>query len=105
MCCNGLRGGFRGGLETFELVEGVFVGALRGVHAALQADEGGGGAGEGLAEGRVFVGAEGGFHFVLPKLGIGFGETAELPVVTNEGVEVMALFGGGGVEALVVFGG
>ena len=91
-------------MEAFELVESGFVGALGGVDAALEADEDWGAFAEGVAEGRVIVELEGGFQCVLPDLGVDFGETAELPVVADEGVEVVALFGGGGVEAVDVFG-
>ena len=35
------------------------------------------------------------FHFVFPDLGVGFGEAAELPVVTDECIEVVTLLGGG----------
>ena len=92
-------------MEAFEFVEGGFVGALGGIDAALEADEYRRALAERVAEGRVGVEPEDRFQCVLPNLGVDFGEAAELPVVADEGVEVVALFGGGGLETLQVFGG
>ena len=93
------------GTKAFEFVEGGFVGALGGVDAALEADEGGGGNAESLAEGGFIVLAPRSFHFALPDFGVDFGQAAELPIVADEGVEVVTLLGRGGTEAPVVFGG
>jgi hypothetical protein len=94
-----------GGTQTFELAERTLVGALCGVDAALETNEGAIAAGERVADGRIVVEAKSRVHLVFPKLGFGFGEAAELPVVADEGVDVEAFFGGGGAEAFEIFGG
>lgn len=58
-----------------------------------------------MAEGRALVELKGRSHFIFPDLGVGLGETAELPVVTDERVHIDALFGRGGPETFEVFGG
>ena len=95
-------GGF--GLEALEILEGVAVVALGGVDAALEAGELVGVFTVGLAEGDFVVGFEGGKRAFLPKLGFDDAETAEEPIGVDEGVDEHALFGGGGVEAVVIFG-
>jgi len=53
---------------------------------------------------QVFLGAP--FpHAVLPELGLGFAEAAKLPLGGYHGVDQEALFGGGGLEAVVVLDG
>ena len=94
-----------GGTQTFELAERTLVRALGRVDAALETNEGAIAAGEGVAEGRVLVEGKSRIHLVFPNLGVGFGEAAELPVVTDEGIDIEALFGGGGAEAFEIFGG
>ena len=91
------------GLQALELAQGALVGALEGVDAALEPVEGGGAAGVGSAFGSVLVVLEGRGELVFPNLSVDFGETAEVPVVTDESVDIVALLGGGGVEPLDVF--
>ena len=88
-----------GGLEAFELVEGVAVIALGGVDAALEAGEDFGILAESFVEG-LFVDV--GF---LPELGFDFAEAAEEPFGIDEDIELGALGGGGGAVAVVIFGG
>jgi hypothetical protein len=87
-------------LDALELAEGALVGALGAIDAALEAEEDGGAAGVGSALGSVLVVLERRGQLAFPDLSVNFGETAELPVVTDENVDEVALFGGGGVEAL-----
>jgi hypothetical protein len=101
------RGGGRGRLETAEFLEGAVVVAVGGVNAALES-------GEGLAVGRERF-AEGGGSFgvpavhalegVLPELGLGETEASLEPVAGDQSVDQGALFRGGGLVAVVVFGG
>jgi len=97
--------GFAEGEKPFDLEEGIAVGALDIVDAALEAAEGGGGVGECMAEGIFLIQEESLFDGALPELGIGGGEAAKLPVAADEGIDEAALLGGAGVEALEVFGG
>ena len=60
---------------------------------------------EGVAEGTTLGETHWRFHFVFPDLRVGFGETAELPVVADESVDIQALFRSGRLEASEVFGG
>jgi hypothetical protein len=83
----------RGGLEAFELVEGALVGALGRVNAALEPNEVAIAQNKGVTKGASLVEAIGGLHFVLPQLSFGQGEAPELPVVTDEGVDIVALLG------------
>jgi hypothetical protein len=58
-----------------------------------------------VAEGRALVELKGRSNFIFPDLGVGLGETAELPVIADESVHIEALFGPGGPETFEVFGG
>ena len=93
---NGLRGlgmGFGGarGLEEGEFPGGVFVGALQAFDVALEAGEDGVGAHVDPAEGSFFGEVVEFLELVFPKLGVGAGETAHLPVGADEDVDVKAL--------------
>src|ERR1035441_1767935 len=98
------RGGFSVGLAAVEFLEGEAIVLVGGVDAALQAGELVGVLAVGLAEGDFVVGLEDGARAFLPKLGFDDAETAEEPFGVDEGVDEHALFGGGGAEAVVVFG-
>jgi hypothetical protein len=84
------------------LLEGAVIAALGVIHAAMEAGQeflavevGAGGIDE------FFLGAPG-MHAVLPDLGLGFAEAAELPLGGNHGIDEEALLGGGGLKALVI---
>src|SRR6202521_5918710 len=94
---------FLNGWQALELAEGALVGALEGIDAALEPVEGGGAAGVGAAFGSVLAVLERRGQLVFPDLSVDFGETAELSVVTDESVDVVALLGSSGVESLHVF--
>jgi hypothetical protein len=93
------------GLEALEFAEGGVVGAVGGVDASLETEEGHVGALKGVADRRIFVQPEDRSHGMLPDLGVGFGQTAELPIIADEAIDVVALLGGLGTEAREVFGG
>jgi hypothetical protein len=57
-----------------------------------------------LRENDVFIGFVGAERFLLPELGLDLAEAAKVSFGVDEGVDGHALFGGGGVEALVVVG-
>jgi hypothetical protein len=88
------------GLEESKFVKGVAVIALGGIDAALKAGELLTVLGEDAAEGPI-VNVEG----PLPEVGFDGAETAEEPIAIDEGVDEETLLGGGGLEALVIFGG
>ena len=60
---------------------------------------------EGVAEGRGFAELVGAVHLILPELGAGFGEAAEVPLALDEEFELAALFGGVGLVVVEVFRG
>jgi hypothetical protein len=86
-------------------VEGCLVGAVGGIDAALEPDEVLVGQLKGVAERRVLIEVKGVGHGPFPELGVGFGQTAELPLVADEAIDVVALLGGLGTEARDIFGG
>ena len=95
---NGLRGlgmGFGGarGLEEGEFPGGVFVGALQAFDVALEAGEDGIGQHVNAAEGSVFGEVLEFLELVFPKLGIGAGESAHMPITEDQDVDVEALLG------------
>ena len=94
-----------GFLEALELLEGAIVAALGGIDAAMEAGQVLLAEDEGAAGGdKVFLGAPL-LHAVLPDLGLGFAEAAELPIGGYEGIDEEAAIGGGGLEAVVIFEG
>ena len=96
-------GGWAGLLQTFEFVEGVFVGSLSLVDATLETGKGGIRQLEGVAARIRFVVVEEG-QLVFPEFRLDGAETAELPLVPDEDIDKAARFRGGGLESLVVFG-
>jgi hypothetical protein len=92
-------------LELQQLLEGSVVAALGGIDAAMEAGEGFHVEDEGPAgRDKIFLGAP--FpHAVLPELGLGFAEAAELPLGGYHGIDQEALFRGGGLKAVVVLEG
>src|SRR6185437_13540258 len=106
-----LRGPGRG-LEGFELLkglEGAVIVALGLVDAALEVVEllefPGDAAGDDFGFG--FAGVVFGAAFTVAVVDGGFGaaETAQEPLVVDEGVDQGPGFGGGGAEAFVILGG
>jgi hypothetical protein len=93
------------GWELEQLPEGAVIGALGGVDAAMEEGQGIRAEEEG-AEGRdqLFLGAPL-LHGILPELGLGFAEAAELPLGGNHGIDEEALLGGGGLKTVVMFEG
>jgi len=80
------------------------MGTLQAFDVALEAGEGGVGAGVDFAEGTVFGHAGETLIAVFPKLGVGAGEPAHVPIRANENVDMEALLGSGwrvGFEILV----
>jgi hypothetical protein len=101
-----LRDGFRlFGSKVLQGFEGAVVVAVGGIDGALQPNEGllaeseAIGKGEDVIVGDVLVGG------ALPELGAADAVTAELPFAGDQGIDQAALFGGGGSETLMVFGG
>jgi len=103
----GLGIGFKAGaLEFLEVAEGGAVGAVERVDAVLEA-------GEGLLDHwidlavRVLLGQLGLLfhleHLVIPDLAFDAGQAAEHPLGAGEGIDECALFGDGGLVAVVVF--
>ena len=92
------------GLEALEFLESGAVVLVRGVDAALEAGEAIDAAPVGLRENDVLVGFVGAERFLLPELGLDRAEAAKVPFRVDEGVDEHSLFGGGGVEAMVVVG-
>ena len=90
------------GLQALELVEGIVVMALGHVDAALEAGELVAGFAEGDGEVDVEDTAGGVGEALLPELGFDAAEAAEEPFGIDEGVDEHALFGGGGVESVVI---
>jgi hypothetical protein len=74
-----------------------------GIDAALEAGEMRVGDLAGVAEGRILIELEGAAHGPLPDLGVGPSQAAELPIVPDEAVDVMALLRGAGTESLEIF--
>ena len=101
----GFRGSGKAGLELQQLFEGAVVAALGGIEAAMEAREGFRAEDKGPAgRDKIFLGAPF-MHGVLPELGLGFAEAAELPLGGCHGVDEEALFGGGGLKAVVMLEG
>ena len=98
----GRFGGF--GLEALEILEGGAVIALGGVHAALDAGEGLGVSSGGDTDGEVLVVFVDVTGALFPECGFDHAEAAEEPFGVDEDVDEHALFGSGGVEAVVIFG-
>jgi len=92
------------GLEALQFVESVAVIAVGAIDAALEAGEFAAVNDEGLAEDDGGNGGKRVFGAVLPEVGLDGAETAEEPFGVNERVDEHARFGGGGVEAAVIFG-
>jgi hypothetical protein len=88
-------------VELFEGVEGAFAGAAGGVHAVLESGEGVAMYGGGVPEGVLIGTVECVEILVLPRLGFGGTEAAEVPLAVDELVDEAAGFGGGGMEAAV----
>jgi hypothetical protein len=89
-------------LELEELLEGAVVAALGGIDAAMEAGELFLAADEGAAGGdQIFLGATL-MHGVLPDLGFGVAEAAELPRGGHHGVDQKEVFRRRGLEAGVV---
>ena len=79
--------------------------AAGGIDAALEAGEGVCAAAEGLASRAILFQGPGILHFTFEDLGIDPSKAAEQPFVIDEGIDEEAFFGGGGLPALLVFGG
>ena len=90
------------GLEVFELVDGVADVALGGIDHALEAAESAVAEGEGLAESGFGVAFEDGVHLVGEDLGFGDGEAAESPGGADQDIDLVAVFGECGAEALEI---
>jgi len=97
--------GGRLGLQALEILEGTLIVALGGGDAVLEAGEDLAAiVVEGAAEG-VEIFRDGGFAGLgvpVPELGFTAAETAEGPLGVDEDIDEAALFGGVGVEAVVV---
>jgi hypothetical protein len=92
-------------LELAQLLERAVVAALGGIDAAMKAGQGVLAEEEGAAgRDQIFPGAVF-FHAVLPELGLGFAEAAELPLGGYHGIDEEALLGGGGFKAVVMLDG
>ena len=97
------------GLEALEFFEGAVPGALQGIDDPLEALEGDGIGGEGVAGSAGYGGLDifhqEGVADGLPKLGFDAARAAKAPFVVYEGVDEEALVGIGGAVVFVVFGG
>ena len=110
---SGLRGplamGPRHFLEAFQLFEGAVIDALAGIDDPLEALEGGGIGGEGVAgsagDGGLDIFYQEGVAGGQPELGLDAAHAAETPFVGNERVDEETLFGIRGAVQLVIFGG
>ena len=95
-------GGFGFGLELFEGLEGTVVGAAGGINAPLELGEDARVAGAGLSEGQGFGGVGELLMLVLPELGFGGAEAAEVPLAVDDLIDEEASFGGSGAVVLVI---
>jgi hypothetical protein len=101
----GLRGRAGRFLEAPDGLEGAVVAALGGIDAAMEAGQRVLAAHEGAAgRDKIFLGTPR-MHAVVPDLGLGLAEAAELPLGGYHGIDEEAVFGAGGLEAVVVFEG
>jgi hypothetical protein len=101
----GFRGSGKAGLEQQQLLEGAVVAALGGIEAAMEAGQGVRAEDEGPAgRDKIFLGAPL-MHGVLPELGLGFAEAAELPLGGYHGIDEEALLGSGGLKAVIMLDG
>jgi len=97
-----------GGTEPVEGFEGALMRALEGIEAALEAVHLFGFTVEGLGQRniRIFEGAPVEvLKLGFPDLGFGLAEAAEEPLGGDHVIDLVALFGEEGLEALVVLGG
>jgi hypothetical protein len=90
-------------LEALEFAQGVAVILLGVIDAPLKTGEVIGMDLKRLADTTAVHGEAPGLDAALPELGLADAETAEEPFGVDEGVYQHALFGGGGVEAVVIF--
>ena len=81
------------------------VGAAGGIDAPLELREDARGAGAGLSEGQGFGGVCVLLVLVLPELGLGGAQAAEVPLAVDKLVDEEASFWGGGAVVLVVLAG
>ena len=86
-------------------MDGDAVVALVGVDHALEALQGTAAAVEGLAERSLLAEDFGALYLADKDLSFDNGESAEGPGGADEGVDLVAMLGECGLEALVVFGG
>ena len=96
-------------LEALQLLQGAEVRALGGVDAALHVVKIITGALEDLAERsflvQTFIRVARIAELVVPELGFGTAEAAELPIGVDEGVDQKTLEGTNGLELAMVVGG
>jgi hypothetical protein len=97
-----IEGLFR--LKALEFAERFLVRAVGGVDATLEAHEGFVVDLKGVAEGRVVIQLVGAVHSPIPDLGVGLRQAAELPVIADQAIDIMALLWRSRMEALEVFG-
>ena len=95
------------GLCFLEILAGVAIVALAGIHDALEAFEGGAAAGEGVAGPALldFVRIHEELAGGAPEFGFDATETAEAPFVVDHGIDEETFIGVGGAVEFVVFGG
>jgi len=91
------------GLEVFEVIEGVAVGAAGGIDAALEAFEVVAVVGVGLGEDDRIFGLPEVIDLLVPDLGFDGAEAAEEPFALDHGVEEGARGGAGGAVVVEVF--
>ena len=96
-------------LEALQLLQGAEVRALGGVDAALHVVKIITGALEDLAERsflvQTFIRVARIAELVVPELGFGTAEAAELPIGIDKGIDQKALEGSGGPELAMIVGG